>query len=99
MMTSRVRLLVASGLLGGALTLSSVGSAFAAPLSDNPTPIATLTATTTTTATTPTRAAHRGARIALVLRGFFQPIAQLFGITGPDLLKQLAQGQTLAQLA
>src|SRR5262245_63902383 len=93
MMTSRIRYLAATGLLCGALTLSSVGSVFAAPLGDDPTP------TAAATATTPSSLSGAKQHAAHLISKFLQPIAQFFGLSRVDLLKQLAQGQTLAQIA
>src|SRR5262249_51942549 len=71
----------------------SVGSVFAAPLGDDPTP------TAAATATTPSSPSGAKQHAAHLISKFLQPIAQFFGLSRVDLLKQLAQGQTLAQIA
>lgn len=90
MFTSRIRMIATTGLLCGALTVASIGSAFAAPVADNPPPA--------TAAVTHTQSGQHQGHPGLVGL-FFGSVSHLFGITPNTLLSQLEQGQTLAQIA
>lgn len=96
MFTNRIRLLACAGLLGGALTVASLGSAFAAPAADAPTPTVTPAAVTTSPPVIPT---VRPRRERGLIHGFLREISQLFQISQPTLVQQLKQGTSLAQLA
>lgn len=97
MFTTRIRLLACAGFVGTALTVASLGSAFAAPASDAPTPTVNSTATVTPTVTTTPAVRPRRARG--LLRGVLREISQLFQIDPSTLVGQLEQDTSLAQLA
>jgi hypothetical protein len=88
------RVLACAGLVIGSLTLGSIGSAFAAPLSDSPTPVATATPGQSPSTVNRETRALRGLLFAAL-----KPAAQLFGITAANLRQQLASGKTLGQIA
>src|SRR5581483_2958410 len=94
MFSSRVRLLASTVLLGGALTFTSIGGAFAAPVSPDAstTPVAT-----TTSQTTPPTARHIVQH--RIFSGILKPVADLFGVSPRTVVQQLLQGKTLAQIA
>jgi hypothetical protein len=89
-----IRALAGAGLVIGSLTVGSIGSAFAAPLSDLPTPVASASSGQTPGALNGQARALRGFLFAAL-----KPAAQLFGITTATLRQQLASGKTLAQIA
>ena len=97
MIVRKIRLALGAGAICSALTLGTVGSAFAAPPNDPTPPAVTASATS---AANPVGAKHAHALgLIHLLHGIFKPVAQLFGITPAQLRTQLGHGQTLAQIA
>jgi hypothetical protein len=101
MLSSRIRLLASAGILCGALTAATVGGAFAAPASGPPTPnFATTTNVAPEAQATPTTGtAHAHRTKPSLMQGILTRVATLLGITPAALDHQIAQGQTIAQVA
>jgi hypothetical protein len=101
MLPSRLKLVVASGLLIGGIGAAALPRAFAAPMADvTPTPVASAPVTTpaATPATTP--GANRPGKTEGLRGGASSAaLAQFFGISTTDFQTARSSGQTLAQIA
>gem|GEM_PF-3867789 len=100
MFSKRLRYIASAGLLGGALTVASLGGAFASPLGDSPTPTASPSVTATAPTSTTAVKLRPRARLRLsLLHGVLKNVSTLFGITPQTLAQQIEQGTSLAGLA
>lgn len=99
---NRVKLLAASGVLVGGLGIASLGGVFAAPLPEaTATPVATVTAAPSPQATSTSRPVRKPVRKIIRFAGvpFLKATATYLGLKPVNLVTDLKNGQTLAQIA